>query len=272
MSLPEIVNRGPQLSRRIPGAVSSYLRFIYMMIGVTVAFFVMLTPVWSVGNARASQPWFQKAESAGVTPTPTCTQARNFQVTVSANATMVPADNYVQGSSCSNCVVSVDLPFPYPFYDYSPRTFVNLSSEGNLQFLLSNASGNNRCLPQGTLIGAIMPYWDDLDTSIDDTMGYYTSVVGIAPDRIFAIRYHGGKVASDSIVDYEVLLYEGQPRFDIIYGAVHERGFSATIGVQAITGGDGRWTEFSCNTQSINQGTRLVFDRRVCKLDSATLR
>jgi hypothetical protein len=95
-------------------------------------------------------------------------------------------------------------------------------------------------------------------------MGYYTAVVGTEPDRIFAIRYHGGRIAADTQFNFEVLLYEKQPRFDIIYGTVHERGFSATIGVQALTGGDGRWTQYSCNTQSINEGTRLVFDRREC--------
>lgn len=87
---------------------------------------------------------------------------------------------------------------------------------------------------------------DDLTTFIDDTMGYYTAVVGTAPNRIFVLRYYGRRIAADSQVNLEGLLYEGQPRFDIIYGSVHERGYSATIGVQEGTGT--RHTQYSCNT------------------------
>jgi hypothetical protein len=113
-----------------------------------------------------------------------------------------------------------------------------------------------------TLNYTIMPYWNDLDAFIDDTMGAFTAVIGTAPNRIFGIRFHEGKIAADSIFDYEALLYEGQPRFDIIYGIVHERGFSATIGEQEGTGT--RHTQYSCDTQSIQPGYRLIFDRRGC--------
>jgi hypothetical protein len=195
------------------------------------------------------------------TPTPGCVLQEDYHVTTSAGATMVPANNYVAGSGCSQCTVSIPLPFSYSLYTQT-FTSVNLSSEGNLQFVSNTPTGSNACLPTNTLNYAIMPYWNDLDAFIDDTMGYYSAVVGTAPNRIFVLRYHGGRIAADTIFDFEVLLYEGQYRFDVIYGTVHERGFSATIGVQKATGE--RYTQYSCDTQSINQGTRLVFDRRVC--------
>ena len=175
---------------------------------------------------------------------------------------MIPANSYVAGSGCSDCTVNLALPFQYTLYDTSFNS-VNLSSEGNLQFVSNSASGNNECLPTNTLDYAIMPYWNDLDTFIDDTMGYYTALVGTAPNRTFVIRFYGGRIAADTLFNFEVLLYEGQPKFDIVYGTTHERGFSATIGAQE-TLASGRFTQYSCNTQSINQGTRLTFNRRVC--------
>ena len=198
------------------------------------------------------------------TATPTATPCPlNYAVVVTTKATMIPATNYVQGSGCDNCAVNVPLPFTYVLYD-TRFASIRLSSEGNLQFVSNNLSGNNTCLPASTLNYAIMPYWKDLTTSINDTMGYYTAVVGTAPNRTFVIRYHGGRIAADSRVNFEVLLYEEQPRFDIIYGTVHERGYNATIGVQEGTGS--LYTQFSCNTQSIQQGYRLRFDRSTCPL------
>jgi hypothetical protein len=165
-------------------------------------------------------------------------------------------------------VVRIDLPFAYQWYDLTTFNYANLSSEGNAQFYTNSPTGNNRCLPQGAIMGAIMPYWDDLTTALVPTMGYYTALVGSAPNRIFVIRYYGAKTSSGRArtVEYELLLYEGEPRFDIIYGATGDGGREATIGVQGISGGDGRWTEYSCNAQGVTAGTRLRFDRRICSL------
>jgi hypothetical protein len=63
--------------------------------------------------------------------------------------------------------------------------------------------------------------------------------------------------------NWEVLLYEGQPRFDFIYGSVPGRGASATIGVQGGAVGT-RFTQLSCDTQAVSAGDRLTFDLRSC--------
>ena len=270
MDLPEISVGVPPRPRRSTGRVLSSLVFTGLATA-TAAIFVMFTFAWSAGNAMASQPSVQ-ADGGGrptSTATPACALNRNYQVTASAGATMIPSNNYVPGTNCSGCVVRIDLPFAYQWYDLFMRSYANLSSEGNLQFLTESATGNNLCLPQGGIMGAIMPYWDDLTTSLAPTMGYYTALVGAAPNRTFVIRYFGAKIASGRArtVEYEVLLYEAEPRFDIIYGAVGDGGREATIGVQGISGGDGRWTEYSCNAQSITAGTRLRFDRRICLTD-----
>jgi hypothetical protein len=161
-------------------------------------------------------------------------------------------------------VVNVTLPFPYTFYDQT-FTSVNISNKGNLQFSSASTSGNNTCLPATSLNNAIIAYWDDLNTNINDTMGMYTGVIGIAPNRVFAVRWKAGHVASDAVFNFEVLLYEGtgpypenwHRRFDVIYGNVTQRGYSATIGAQEGTGS--RSIQHSCNTMSINPGTRLTF-------------
>jgi hypothetical protein len=179
---------------------------------------------------------------------------------------MLPATTYVPDSRCSDCTVNVPLPFAYALYD-SAFTSVKASSAGYLQFTPnSSTAATNRCLPATTLSTAILPYWDSLDASLDGTMGMFTSIVGTAPHRIFVLRYRGGQKVSKTInvYEYEVLLYEDQSRFDIIYGAVPERGSSATIGVQGIP--STRYTQFSCNTASLQPGDRLRFDRSTCPL------
>jgi hypothetical protein len=186
-------------------------------------------------------------------------------VAVTANQTMLPATSYVAGSRCSSCTIGVNLPFLYTLYDVAFSS-VNAGSNGTLQFAISNTSGINHCLPSSSFARAILPYWDSLDASLDPTMGTFTGLVGTAPNRIFVLKYRGGKRVGQtvSVYEYEVLLYEGQPRFDIIYGAVPERGSSATIGVQWGTGTF--YTQFSCNTQSLQPGYRLRFDRSTCPL------
>jgi predicted extracellular nuclease len=193
---------------------------------------------------------------------PGCVTNPDYLVMATAEATMVPATNYVPGSTCNSCIVTIPLPFTYTLYNTAYNS-VNASNKGNLQFNTSSTTGENTCLPTTALGDAIMPYWDALNTNINDTMGIYTSTTGTAPNRVFNIRWKAGFERSDARVEFEVLLYEGQPRFEIIYGAMTATGSSATVGVQK---GDGtRFTQYECNTAgTIQSGMRLVFDRRSC--------
>lgn len=198
------------------------------------------------------------------TPTPTCTLSPDYLfTTTNSGATEVPAPNYVSGSTCNSCTVNIPLPFAYSLYDI-PYTSVNASNEGNLQFTTNNPISSNSCLPAASLGDAIIPYWDDINSNINDIMGVYTSVTGVAPNRIFNIRWYGGYEGNDALVDMEARLYEGQPKFEIIYANVTRIGYSATIGVQK---GDGsRFTQFECNTgNTVQNGMRVVYDRRVCQ-------
>jgi hypothetical protein len=220
---------------------------------------ITATPTVTVGVGTSTA-----TVAASASATPSCVVSPNYTYTVSSGATMVPATNRVPGSICNSCTVSIALPFPYQLYD-TTYTSVNASNKGNLQFTTNTASGENTCLPAPNMGDTIFPYWDDLNTNINDNMGIYTSTTGTAPNRIFNIRWSAGYVANDAREEFEVRLYEGQPRFEFIYAhPLSRRGFSSTVGVQK--GGDpNRFTQYECNTaNTIQPGMRLVFDNRVC--------
>jgi hypothetical protein len=188
----------------------------------------------------------------------------NYNVTLSPGNTIVPANNLVPGSICNGCVVPITLPFPYTFYD---QTFVtaNVSPKGTLQFASSYGAGNNECLPAATLDYALLSYWDDFQVSPLPVMGVFTEVVGIAPNRVLVVEWRVRNPTGPSSPDWELLLYEGQPRFEMIYRSAPGRGLSATIGAQEGTGTGQRWVQWSCNSSgSIQAGDRLTFDRRTC--------
>src|SRR5205823_3048056 len=118
---------------------------------------------------------------------------------------------------------------------------------------------------------AMLPMWDDLSTSPAQcpsnlNCGIYTSVSGSEPNRIFNIEWRTGFFGRPGTADFEVRLYEGQNRFDFVYGQVSDGGASATIGVQrgANGGGTGAFTQYSCNIASAGQGLRLTFTLQPC--------
>jgi hypothetical protein len=120
-------------------------------------------------------------------------------------------------------------------------------------------------LPTDTLSYAIVPFWDDFSANPVPLIGVYTELIGTAPNRTFIVQWRMSNPSGPSSPDWELLLYEGQPRFDVVYGSVPGRGASATIGAQESTGGGGnRWVQWSCNQLSVQLGDRLAFDRRTC--------
>jgi hypothetical protein len=178
----------------------------------------------------------------------------------------------VPGSQADDATVSITLPFAYNFYGV-PYTSVNASTNGNLQFTSNNNAYVNSCLPAGAMTDLIAPHWDDLLTNQNGgTDGIYTSVTGTAPNRIFVIEWRGCIYNSGGCggnVNVEALLYEGQSRFDFVYGVATDNGGAhstgdagATVGVQYATGALS--TQFSCNTASLSTGLRLIFTQPPC--------
>ena len=132
-------------------------------------------------------------------------------------------------------------------------TSINLSSNGNAQFVTLDATFTNVCLPWLTHNDTVFPYWDDLRTDVNPgcsiypggTCGIFTSVTGSPPDRIFNIEWrtvYFNDTAQQA--NHELRLYEGQSRFDVIYGTVAQGNTSATAGAQR---DDTIFTQYFCN-------------------------
>jgi hypothetical protein len=90
--------------------------------------------------------------------------------------------------------------------------------------------------------------------------------VGIAPNRIFFLEWRTVYFSTNTQkANFELVLYENQNRFDIIYGQMDQGGSSATVGVQRNTGS--LFTQFECNTPAtITSGLLLTFTQSPCLL------
>ena len=101
-------------------------------------------------------------------------------------------------------------------YDQS-FTSINLSSNGNAQFVTIDTTFTNVCLPWAAHNYTIFPYWDDLYL-VNSGFGIFTSISGTAPNRIFNIEWRAQYFPGTGSAGFELRLYEGQSRFDVIYG------------------------------------------------------
>jgi hypothetical protein len=146
------------------------------------------------------------------------------------------------GNHCDDCVTTVALPFSYSLYDQTYNA-INLSSNGNAQFTTLDAAYSNLCLPWTTHNYTISPYWDDLYT-LNAGYGIYTSISGTMPNRIFNIEWRAQYYPGSGTANFELRLYEGQTRFDVIYGSVTGGIASATAGVQK---NDTTFDQYFCN-------------------------
>jgi len=165
-------------------------------------------------------------------------------------------------NGADDSLVNLNLPFPVSIYGVQ-HTNTWVSSNGNLQFgSQPSATFTNACLPTTALSSPVLaPYWDDLilrpNPSSPD--GVFTTTVGSAPHRQFAISWRGVDYATqESAVRFEIVFSEGKPYFDFVYA--DGDGFSSTIGVQASATGSN--TQFLCNPGKHNvvtPGERLRF-------------
>src|SRR5262249_3205310 len=89
----------------------------------------------------------------------------------------------------------------------------------------------------------IFPYWDDLYL-VNSGFGIFTSISGTAPNRIFNIEWRAQYFPGSGSAGFELRLYEGQLRFDVIYGTVTNGNTSATAGVQR---DNTFFTQYFCN-------------------------
>jgi hypothetical protein len=186
------------------------------------------------------------------TPTP-CTTS--YTCSVTSGATIVPGVTDT-GNHTDDGVTFVTLPFAFSLYGAS-YTGVNVSSNGNAQFVSSNEEFSNTCLPYADMGPTIFAYWDDLDTegtTCTGGCGIYTSISGSTPNRIFNIEWRTFYFSEPGNAYFEIRLYESTSSFDVILGQLNT-GATATIGVQDGAGG---YTQCICNTQPPTN-SRIVF-------------
>jgi len=198
------------------------------------------------------------------TPLPSSTpMPLAYSIGLSRNATIVPGTDDT-GNHCDDCSTSLSLPFPYQLYNQSfSSAFV--TSNGQLDFSSPPDAGpHNTCLPDTNAFDAIFAYWDDLRTD-QPGGGVFTSLSGTAPNRIFNIEWRAVYYTDTNPVsgtsqqaNFEIRLYEGTPRFDVIYGAVDQGGNPGTVGVQQSN--DAGYTQYECNSAgSLSPGLGLNF-------------
>ena len=200
------------------------------------------------------------------TPVGTCGPTSNYVVAQSSGAAIVSgtADT---SNHCDDCATSITLPFVYSLYDQT-FSFASVTSNGQLDFQAADTAFTNTCLPDAAASYAIFPHWDDLRTDTGagcpvGGCGVFTSVSGSAPNRIFNIEWRAVYFANGALVaNFEARLYEGQSRFDVVYGQMDDAGSSATVGVQRGTGPQN--TQFECSTGGLTSGLQLVFTQPSC--------
>ena len=177
------------------------------------------------------------------TPTPTLTPTPCIgpYVINQIGGSIVPGTTDI-GNHGDDTVTTVALPFPFTLYDQS-FTSINLSSNGNAQFTTTDNTFVNQCLPWASHNYTIYPYWDDLYL-VNSGFGIFTSISGTAPNRIFNIEWRAQYFPGSGSANFELRLYEGQLRFDVIYGTVSNSNTSATAGVQR---DNTFFTQYFCN-------------------------
>lgn len=198
-----------------------------------------------------------------LTTVPPSTPASNYVITTSAGNSIVPGTTLVPGSRGDDLTVPITLPFTYNVYGTGYNS-LRVSSNGNIQFSgTGNATFTNVCpLPSTVNLGApfFMAQWDDLRTDINPGDGIFTSVSGVAPNRIFNIEWRGTLFSVGGTINFEARLFEGLQRVDFIYGTNTNNGSSASIGVQGAAAPTTLFTSFSCNTASLSSGLRVSLE------------
>ncbi|MDQ3706455.1 MAG: S-layer homology domain-containing protein [Chloroflexota bacterium] len=211
------------------------------------------------GNARG------QASVAG----DSCGVNSNYTVASSTGGTVTSGTTRVDNSQCDNCSVNIALPFGVQLYDQTFTT-VKANSNGVLSFGNLSADFVGSCLPVAGTTYSIFPLAQDLSTS-GTGRGIYTTVLGSVPNRIFVVQWKACTVIDENICSanytFEVRLYEGQTKFDAVYGTSVQSS-EAVVGVQK----DGTlYTGYQCASGgTITGGTVLTFSQASCPTSTST--
>jgi uncharacterized delta-60 repeat protein len=216
------------------------------------------------GETRFGLVRLEGSVAPPLTPTPSATPTPapcTYTVTESTGVALAPVDPARVDAGADDALTPIQLPFTWQLYDRQ-FTFLKAGSNGDVQFVGNRSLYNSRRLPTNVLSYAILPHWQDMITFLGTGRGIFTSVSDSAPNRIFNLEWHTtkhGEVAK--AVVFQLRLYEGQTRFDVIYGTVDTNftpnGTGATVGVQR---DPATFTLFSHQTNSLMNGLQLAFE------------
>ncbi|MEO5953595.1 MAG: S-layer homology domain-containing protein, partial [Chloroflexia bacterium] len=194
-------------------------------------------------STLTTTPTPTRTNTTGPTATPTLCGVNSNYAIATGTATIV-AGTFDIGNHTDEGTTLVNLPFPFRLYDQSFMS-VNLSPNGTAEFNSAIGEYQNQCLPSALIpTYSIYLNWDDQVTYTAGS-GIYTSVTGVAPNRIYNIEWRtnyfdGGEA------NYELRLYEASAtgRFDVIFGLIGNGNSNATSGVQK---DNTLYTQWFCN-------------------------
>jgi hypothetical protein len=169
--------------------------------------------------------------------------------------TIVPGTTDI-GNHTDDGTTPIVFPFPVNFYG-AVWFAANVSSNGNIQFTSNSTDFTELCpLPDSRFGTTIFAYFDDLFTG-GAGEGIFTSVSGVAPNRIFNIEWRAERLIGGEPVNFEVRLYESSTNIDVIYGTTADDGVSAAAGVQL--GAAGPSTQYSCDAANLLPGLKVTY-------------
>jgi hypothetical protein len=202
-------------------------------------------------------------------PVATCGINSNYAV-ITSTATIEPGTTDV-GNHCDTCNTNITLPFTYRMYGHEFNS-ANVSSNGMLQFASDYPIGYGPCVPSTFFdySHAIFPFMSDLRTDYTAEQGIFTSVSGTAPNRIFNIEWRASLYSVNEPVNFEIRLYEGQDRFDIIYGQMPTTypHYYFALGAQR---DNIAYTQYQCDGPAPTSGLMLTFAQPTCVSPTPTI-
>ncbi|MDO7876999.1 T9SS type A sorting domain-containing protein [Hymenobacter sp. ASUV-10] len=189
------------------------------------------------------------AETATISTKPATGQVYAFAPTVFASSAGTFTSLAGNGSSTTATRTgTVDegaynsLPLGFSFqYAGSTYTTVSASTNGWLTFgqdITDYAPTNDLAATTGALRPLLAPLWDDL--SMQGGNVYYQTT-GTAPNRVFTVEWTNArwsKAATNSVVSFQVKLYEADSHLDYVYrrDAVAPASASGSVGLSLAPG------------------------------------
>lgn len=198
----------------------------------------------------------------------------NYGFSSSTGAAIVPGVTDT-GNHTDDGSTVVTLPFFTKIYDQWFNT-VAVGSNGHLTFGTVSNAFNPGCMPIPTATYAVFPYLTDQCTGACTGVtcpgcGIFTSTTGTAPHRIFNIEYRTAYYNSGGAgipLNYEVRLYEGLNRYEVIYGTVNPftppSARTLSVGTQ-LSQASGDFTLVGCDATGgaappVAAGEKLTFE------------